>query len=187
MKYAGAMARNYDRDRESSPKWQFEQRAVETTISRLGPVRTLLDVPVGTGRFLSFYRAHGIDAEGVDLSRDMIEIARMKVPSARLAVGDLFELRRDRKWDCVVCVRFLNWLTTSRLESAMSILSDLAHRWVVLSISTSKREAYEARSGARIFSALDFEQARSRAGLVIADAIEDDRGDYRSRIMVLSR
>lgn len=73
-----------------------------------GSVQTLLDVACGTGgHALAFARA-GLHVVGVDVSPDMIDRARSKVPPglpARFAVQDMRELDvPDRPFDAVTCL-----------------------------------------------------------------------------------
>lgn len=52
----------------------------------------LLDVACGTGRHDSFFHAAGIRVVGVDLSPDMVALARARVPHADFRVGDMTAL-----------------------------------------------------------------------------------------------
>src|SRR5690625_7301535 len=72
----GSTARDYDRKRDYKPCWAREQAAVEKFV-RHGPV---LDVPVGTGRYLDIYRRKGLKFQGLDASDEMIAQARKKCP-----------------------------------------------------------------------------------------------------------
>jgi hypothetical protein len=46
----GAIAQNYDAKRENSPKWQTEQKIVESMLDGIADGDWVLDVPIGTGR-----------------------------------------------------------------------------------------------------------------------------------------
>jgi SAM-dependent methyltransferase len=48
-----------------------------------GPIETLLDVGTGTGLFAGTFSASGISVTGVDVNRDLLELARKEVPGGR--------------------------------------------------------------------------------------------------------
>jgi SAM-dependent methyltransferase len=73
-------------------------------IRRRNPeARSLLDVACGTGQHLRFLREH-FDVEGVDLSADMIAVARSHLPDVMLHVGDMRTLELGRSFDAVTCL-----------------------------------------------------------------------------------
>ncbi len=77
----GPLAERYDQLRPAGETWE---RLAELTLEQLGPVRRLLDVGCGTGRFAAFV-AHRTGARvwGVDPSSDMLAQARARgVPGA---------------------------------------------------------------------------------------------------------
>src|SRR5215213_4604167 len=62
---------------------------------------TLLDVACGTGTYLTYLQER-YDVEGVDLSEEMLEIARRKLPDVRFHQGDLVDFDLDRQFDVVI-------------------------------------------------------------------------------------
>ena len=106
-RYYGSTARDYDRKRSHKPCWAREQAAVEKFV-RYGPV---LDVPVGTGRYLDIYRRKGLEFQGLDASDEMIAQARKKCPDLRAQRGTVLDLPfGNKQFGTVVCSRLLNWL-----------------------------------------------------------------------------
>lgn len=81
-----------------------EQAAyVQELLQRHRPeTRTLLELGCGTGAVLE--QLGGYDLTGLDLSRDMLRIARRKVPGAHLVYGDMTAFRLDRRFDAIVCI-----------------------------------------------------------------------------------
>jgi SAM-dependent methyltransferase len=77
----GPLAERYDRLRPAGETWE---QLAELTLAELGPVRRLLDVGCGTGRFAAFAaRRTGARVWGVDPSSDMLAEARSRgVPGA---------------------------------------------------------------------------------------------------------
>lgn len=70
---------------------------------RNADARSLLDVACGTGSHLRFLRDRYI-VEGVDLSEDMIAIARSRLPGVSLGVADMRTLDLGRSFDVVTCL-----------------------------------------------------------------------------------
>lgn len=64
---------------------------------------SLLDVACGTGRHLELLAPH-YEVEGLDLSPQMLDVARTRCPNARLHEGDLVDFSLDRTFDVVCCL-----------------------------------------------------------------------------------
>lgn len=62
-----------------------------------------LDVACGTGRHLELLRRHH-DVTGVDLSPEMLRIARRRLPGVRLVRGDMRTFQLSRQFDVVSCL-----------------------------------------------------------------------------------
>lgn len=122
-KYYGAVAASYDADRCHSLRWAQEQLGVEDFV-REGPV---LDVPLGTGRYGAIYRDKGLQVVGVDVSADMLAIARQRHPEIDAFEGSIFTLPfHDGAFATAVCTRLLDWLTTEEMPRAVAELSRVA-------------------------------------------------------------
>ena len=69
----------------------------EATLAALLPLSglQLLDVGCGTGLALQLAAGHGARVTGLDAAKPMIDIARERLPHARLHVGDMEELPFD--------------------------------------------------------------------------------------------
>ena len=65
--------------------------------------RSLLDVGCGTGRHLEHLRGR-LDVEGLDLSRQMLAIARKRSPGVRFRQGTLVDFDLHRRFDVVTCL-----------------------------------------------------------------------------------
>jgi ubiquinone/menaquinone biosynthesis C-methylase UbiE len=60
--------------------------------ANVGGVTRVADLGCGAGTALVYARSLGADVTGLDASAPLIEIARSRLPGARLEVGDLEEL-----------------------------------------------------------------------------------------------
>src|SRR6185295_18414018 len=73
-KYTAEVASNYERDRQVEAHWWKEDAFIREHF-RDRPAARLLDIPVGTGRFLPHYK-RAQTVVGVDVSDDMLIEAR---------------------------------------------------------------------------------------------------------------
>jgi ubiquinone/menaquinone biosynthesis C-methylase UbiE len=81
----------------------IEQPLVREILVRL-PVGVALDAACGTGRHAVYLASLGHDVTGVDVSPEMLAVAREKVPAAELHEGDLRQVPLpDDSVDLVVC------------------------------------------------------------------------------------
>jgi len=127
--YYGDMAALYDEERARSKRWHREQTAVETCLRGLPEALRVLDVPVGTGRFLAAYAARGHDVTGLDASEEMLSVARQRGAEngtrLRLVKGDATQLPYDDgAFELVVSTRFLRHVLP--FEQAKRALAEMA-------------------------------------------------------------
>jgi len=111
--YRGTIATRYDADRKVEPLWEQEQAFVRDWIARLPAGAVVLDLPVGTGRFLPLFAGRGLEVHGFDISSDMVAEARRQYAglgaAIHLEVGDAEQVALpDQSVDCVVCWRFFH-------------------------------------------------------------------------------
>ena len=66
--------------------------------------RRLLDVACGTGAHLSTFAAEFDDVAGLDLSEDMLHVARRRLPAVPLRAGDMRDFDLGRTFDAVTCM-----------------------------------------------------------------------------------
>jgi ubiquinone/menaquinone biosynthesis C-methylase UbiE len=129
LAYKGKKASDYEARRSGSRKWELENEAFESIFP--GDAKTVLDAPVGTGRFIPFYLSRGIVVTGIDLSSDMVEIAAEKGPS-QLGIGDIRSLNfQNKSFDVAACIRLTGWLNPTDLRAATSELLRVAHKAVI--------------------------------------------------------
>lgn len=138
--YTGATAVGYDARRSSTAKWRSEHTAVSEFL-RVNPTgSTVLDIPVGTGRFLELYRERGLKVAGRDISPDMLKAAREKLSGlgpmeCSLELADIRSIPdADEEYDCVLSIRFLNWVDANGLEEALRELRRVSKRYLIVTI-----------------------------------------------------
>lgn len=127
-----AVADSYDAKRSSHPVWAAEESVLAEWLQ--GFEGALLDIPVGTGRFLHIYQTLRLNGlKGLDISEAMMAHARARGwGDAYLAWGNIFDLRLPRDtYDVAVCMRLLTHLSAADTSRALSRLLDVAPRAIV--------------------------------------------------------
>ena len=133
-------ARAYDHDRfQSSPAKQRRDRNTQQAILRAlrepGTIRSVLDLPCGTGRLTRLLIEGGFDYTGADQSEAMLTVAREKaagLPGVRLVIADAARLEfPDASFDCVVCTRFLNLFPPEMRRPMLAEMRRVSRRFLL--------------------------------------------------------
>jgi ubiquinone/menaquinone biosynthesis C-methylase UbiE len=109
----------------------LQEQSVRWLINQLQPPASahVLDVGSGTGVPVAKMLAEaGIDVVGIDLSFQMVEIAKQQVPNANFIFADAlkFEPLSHKGYDAVVCYfAFLNGHSQEELEAGISKMAGL--------------------------------------------------------------
>ena len=138
--YEGLTVADYDRKRRTHRSWRAEQAALDDFLRKitLPPGSVVLDVPVGTGRFLDSYARYGFRVLGIDISADMVTMSRgraaaLGLQSATFTLGDATQLQfPDKSVDLAVCVRFLNHLELDTIRSVIAELTRVSRRYLIV-------------------------------------------------------
>ena len=100
-------AKYYDlvyHDKDYKAECDFLQSIFSKYFSK--PVRTILDLGCGTGGHALILAEKGYEVAGVDLSREMLEVARKKAKERRLNIefiqGDIRNMGLNQKFDAVI-------------------------------------------------------------------------------------
>lgn len=138
-RYRGARAKNYDAMRAKRMKWNSEQRIVGHMLEQLPLCASVIDIPVGTGRFIGEYHRLHLTATGMDISPDMIALAAGKALRHGLDmpfhVADIRKIdAADAAFDAAVCICFLNWVGIDGARQAVRELVRVTRKVLILSI-----------------------------------------------------
>lgn len=181
LKYVGEVASGYDARRVQNPKWTVEQQIIEDMLSDLPRDTTVLDIPVGTGRFLECYAKRGFQVVCADISGDMLNEAVQKCPPElrrRFALADITDLREitvvdaveqptpmalaDNSVDVAVACRITRWLSNEEVGKAVRELQRVAKSRIIIT-ARSGPHPHERREA--VLSALDgWHVHRDKAG-----------------------
>lgn len=144
--YSASEAASYDSDREIEPLWHAENAYVRDLVARLGSA-SILDVPVGTGRFFGYYANRRL--AGIDISESMLDKARERacalgMQNAILQLGSVTALPfADREFDLVLCWRLLHLLPPETLAPALAEMARTCSG--VLCVQVYERAAFPQR------------------------------------------
>lgn len=115
-KFYDTFADNYDESRYGTENQKLlDTSAKMVVLDLLGNIegKNILDCGCGTGRFTNIFTRSGANAKGVDISKNMLRIAKRKIPSATFINGDVFRLPfKEKEFDIVVCSQVLTHLHT---------------------------------------------------------------------------
>lgn len=90
-------------------RWDGDMIRSDSVISTIldgagiAPGKAVLDVACGTGVLFPDYLRRGVEAlTAIDISREMVKIARQKCPQAEVLCGDVETAVFDRQFDCIM-------------------------------------------------------------------------------------
>ncbi len=119
--FKGDIARRYDQVRGKRYRWYQELNVVREITGNFKPESSILDVAIGTGRFLPFYAKKQHVVYGIDISKDMLQQAKIKLNphhagnvalgnmATHLINGDAENIPLpDKSINYVICIRLLN-------------------------------------------------------------------------------
>lgn len=178
-KYTGSVASGYDAKRVESPKWAAEQAIIEGIIDAMPKGSTILDVPVGTGRFIPAYERNEHNWSGADISEDMLKEAdgkRTRQDIGQLGLASITDIPiNNGSFALSIACRITRWLNPEQRTVALKELQRVTTGKIVFTARIANHPyAYPVEA---IEAALD--------GWKIASNIEAGEPDY--RVFVLER
>ncbi|VEN74509.1 putative S-adenosyl-L-methionine-dependent methyltransferase [Candidatus Desulfarcum epimagneticum] len=144
--YHGKTAKEYELTRIKQDWWHEENRILREFLKSLPKKISVLDIPFGTGRFLSLYNENKMDVTGLDISRDMIlEAKRLRgdlLKKCKIDMGDARNLPYpDNSFDIIVCFRFFGGhVTFQDAKKVISEFSRVSRKYVILELSAVSEE-----------------------------------------------
>ena len=141
------VAEDYDFHRFSTPERQKRNArkwaAIRKALSAATGVRTILDLPCGTGRFTGALARDGYEMVGSDISLEMLQKAA-SIDTGTTSGGKPTEVRgyvqanaehlplRSDSLDCVVCIRFMMHVDPATRVRMLREFHRVSRRWVVV-------------------------------------------------------
>lgn len=144
--YHGDVARGYLEKRLKQEHWHREQAVVREMLQPMATGLRVLDVPVGTGRFVEMYLEKGMQVFGIDISRDMLDAARQALgplyDRCDMRQGSADELPyADDRFDLVVCFRFFGLIPLSLSKKVLAEIRRVCKGQVVIRVPVRKATA----------------------------------------------
>jgi ubiquinone/menaquinone biosynthesis C-methylase UbiE len=104
----------------STRKYQWED--VKQAVKELGLKKgdKILDLGCGNGRLLQVLKGYQIDYTGLDISKDLVEIAQDIYPKEKFIVSDLVKMPfKDNQFDSVISIATLHHLPGTKRKDAL--------------------------------------------------------------------
>src|SRR3954468_11356617 len=147
------VAADYDEHRFKTPKRQRRNArkwaAIEKALALTDGVKTVVDLPCGTGRFTGHLARAGYQVVGSDISLEMMQQAS-KLPSVQHANvagyvrADAEALPfRTKSVDCLVTIRFLFHVDPQTRRRMLREFGRISRRWII----ADYRHKYSVRYG----------------------------------------
>ena len=136
------VAEDYDFHRFSTPerrkrnvrKWAAIRKALAGTRD----VRTILDLPCGTGRFTGALAREGFEVVGSDISFEMLKKAASLPGGKAEAIRGYVQANaealpfRDASLDCVVSIRFMMHVDPATRVRMLREFARVSRRWAII-------------------------------------------------------
>jgi 2-polyprenyl-3-methyl-5-hydroxy-6-metoxy-1,4-benzoquinol methylase len=146
--YTGQKALIYDDHRKNDPYWIAEDNCINEYISIISDeIDSVIDAPYGTGRFAPIYDKHNLNVVAIDLSSEMLEIAKVKhkkhLKRTSFLTQDMAKIPfDDSSFDLVVCFRFIPWIISFKnAKIALAELSRTCRKYAVIELCVGKHKA----------------------------------------------
>jgi len=137
--YDKEIASTYEKDRVVEPIWDKEQVFVRDFLKTVLPSSTILDLPVGTGRFLPYYAEFDQNVIGLDISENMLDEAKEKIglfknaTQVKLGPGDITQLPLEGlSIDYSICWRLFHLLPEPVLATGIKELCRVTRKQILV-------------------------------------------------------
>jgi cyclopropane fatty-acyl-phospholipid synthase-like methyltransferase len=115
--------------REAVPWVFFDKPYLETKcIASITPRSTVLEMGCGGGKVIDMLRTHGLNEKnvtGVDLSSELVVVAKKNNPDAHFIVGNMVDVELPQDYfDVVFSVRSLEYLNVKELKQCFQNVFD---------------------------------------------------------------
>ena len=136
-----------------APVWDSTNIRNEEVIAEIlfkGGIREgvrILDVACGTGVLFPDYKRIGAVVTGIDISPEMVKIAKEKFPEAEIICGDVLDVSISEKFDAVMIYNaFPHFAEPEKLIEKLSLLLKGSGR-ISIAHGISEKELAECHSG----------------------------------------
>lgn len=107
--------------------------------------KNVLDIGCAVGLDMSIFAYLGYSVDGIDISKEMVKLAKQKNPNAKILIGDFMEITFDKLYDGIFAQAFIHLYPKSEVESVLKKIKSLLVLNGVAHITTSKNN--ESKEG----------------------------------------
>jgi len=146
--------------------------------AKLTGVGHLLDVGCGPGRDVRFFVELGYNVTGVDLSEEMLKMARIEVPEAEFFRTNIINLKLDKQFDSIMCNAVMHTVPKKYVENILTnfyaLLKD--EGWLLVETEEGEGESmeydkrYNVNKYRAYFTETEFVEHLTKAGFVVKDS-----------------
>lgn len=153
--YHGDVAKGYLEKRLKQPSWHREQEVVQAMLDQFPDGIKVLDIAIGTGRFVDMYLAKNMSVDGIDISQDMLAAAREALGASydrcRMTLGSADALPyEDQSFDLVVCFRFFGLIPLAMARRVLTQIERVSRGPMIIRVPV--------RIGAAVTAPVDDDQ-----------------------------
>lgn len=104
------------------------QESLEYFLKNLNSADSILDLACGPGNILNYLsnKNSNLNLSGIDLSDEMIKLAKLNVPNAKLEVSDCRDINYiESSYNAIVCNFLIPYLTESEIKKLFTAVGNL--------------------------------------------------------------
>ena len=104
------------------------QESLEYFLNNLNSADSILDLACGPGNILHylFKKNNNLNLSGIDLSEEMIRLAKLNVPNAKFEVSDCRDLNyTESRYNAIVCNFLIPYLSEIEIEKLFKAVGNL--------------------------------------------------------------
>lgn len=126
---------------------QLSQSSLKRFFAYVKPHARILDVGCGGGQDANFFAERGCVVYGIDISKEMVKLAKKYVPSATFRVADVMRFSSDKEFDGIWCCRVFHHIALQKQDNFLKKIRGLLKKGGILyltSVVSEEDDNYEA-------------------------------------------
>ena len=139
--YKSKVVENYERLRKKDRYWSWENDFLKSFLAKSKNLNSIIDIPIGTGRFLEFYKKYTFDIYGVDISADMLKKTKEKILKYNLEKRVTLKKHNISSNDFImsnakvtICFRLFHLLKKSEIKIVIENFAKFTDEKIILQV-----------------------------------------------------
>lgn len=117
-----AIAKKYEKEAEQD--WK-DKKEVNEFLKYLNNNASILDIACGTGELLKYYSEKEFIVTGIDISKEMVNLTKKKVPSANVKNMSLYDIDKlEEKFDGISATFILVHIPKDKINEVIKKISE---------------------------------------------------------------